>query len=60
MIEETRYKTSMLIWLVSATAFFRDQIFFCKFFLRYKYVLLIILHLTSNKFSITEPREKVR
>ena len=27
-IEERQYKTSMLVWLVSATAFFRDQ-FLC-------------------------------
>ena len=25
MIEEARHKTSMLVWLVSATAFFRDH-----------------------------------
>ena len=50
----TGYKTSMLVKLVSANDFFRDH------FLCYKHVSFIILCLTSNKSSITHPRDNVR
>ena len=46
--------TSMLLWLVSTTAFFRNH-----FFILQTYVLLTVLYLTSNKLSITHPRDKV-
>ena len=49
-----QYKTSLLVWLVPATDFFRDQILCCKC------VLLIIMYLTSNKFNITHPRDNIR
>ena len=49
--EETWHKISLLVRLVSATAFIS--------LLCYKCVLSRVIYLTSNEFSITYPCDKV-
>ena len=48
MIKKTEYKTSMLVWLVSATAFFRDHFFVlqvCIMCYMYIYIYIYILYI---------------